>query len=90
MLPASLPEASSELLLSWAPCPPSPQTPLMCAAAKGHCNCVNLLARTGRNLEARSTGGSTALLLAANAGEANAVRTLLSLGANPGAANNSG
>ncbi|PRW57737.1 ankyrin repeat [Chlorella sorokiniana] len=65
-------------------------TPLMCAAAKGHCNCINLLARVAHNLEARSIAGSTALLLAANAGEANAVRTLLSLGANPAAANDAG
>jgi ankyrin repeat protein len=44
-------------------------TPLMAAAQEGHIEVVTLLANRGSDLEARSTDGQSALMLASGIGD---------------------
>ena len=62
-------------------------TPLMAAAENGHDACVRLLAGTGKvSLDAKEhLQGATALFLACRGGHMEAVRALLTAGANPNA-----
>jgi ankyrin repeat protein len=57
-------------------------TPLHWAASHGHTKIINLLIRHGAEIERRNAHGQTALLVAAGEGQEEAVRTLLSFGAN--------
>lgn len=59
------------------------QTAIMWAAAENHPDVVKTLIEVGADLNARSKGGFTALLFAVRAGSRDAVRVLLSHGANP-------
>jgi ankyrin repeat protein len=58
------------------------QTALMWAAAENHAEVVRLLVEGGAEIEARSNGGFTPLHFAVRGGKADAVRALLSRGAN--------
>jgi ankyrin repeat protein len=58
------------------------QTALMWAAAENHPEAVKLLVEAGADVHARSNGGFTPLLFAVRAGRSDAVRALLSSGAN--------
>lgn len=57
------------------------QTAVMWAAGEDHGDAIKVLAELGANLKARTDGGFTPLLFAVRAGQINAVRTLLELGA---------
>ena len=63
---------------------PDGQTPLMCAARGGHGDTVKVLIEKGAPVNAKTAGGSTALVEAAGAGKVEAVKMLLALGADPG------
>jgi hypothetical protein len=61
-----------------------PATPLRAAASKGDTARVSALLAHGLPVDGADPGGRTALMLAAQQGRAEAVRLLLSKGANPG------
>ena len=67
------------------------RTPLMVAAACDGCSeSVRLLIEKGADVRARDKGGTTALALAAQAGDADSIRLLLAHGADPRKASESG
>lgn len=65
-------------------------TPLMDAAAAGHCEVVRYLADRGAELEIRSRNGQTALLLAVGNRKVKTAKELLARGADPSVADNLG
>lgn len=62
--------------------PDSGFTALHCATQHGHCDVVNILLQRRADVDARTSDGSTALLIAAGLGHIDIIHSLLAKGAN--------
>lgn len=68
---------------------PSQWSPLHYAAGSGSLSAIELLVKAGANLNARSSNGTTPLMMAARENKEDAARLLLKLGADPRPVNQS-